>query len=361
MQAFARSYHSLATRIAVAASALVTLAGPACSQVPDFRALVEGFTSTLPVQADGKVLVGGNFTRVAGQKRSNIARLGPDAILDGAFDPGGSNSIAALIVQTDGKIVVGGSFTNLAGLSRNRIGRLNPDGSLDTAFDPGANDSILCFALQNDGKILVGGSFTTLGGQPRDRLGRLNADGSLDSGFNPGISVQGCYPCIPPSVNTLALQPDAKILVGGDFTTVGGLIRSNLARLNANGTLDTAFRPPIDFPVNCLAVQADGSILAGGGYNTSFYWGYTNGNLVRLQPSRTLDAKFNAAINSEVSSLALQTDGKVLIGGTFTSVGGQWRTNVARLNPDGTLDTGFNARIYWPLQSPQTIFQDFPL
>jgi hypothetical protein len=118
---------------------------------------------------------------------------------------------------------------------RNYIGRLNPDGSLDTSFDPGANGSVGAIALQPDGKILVGGDFTTLGGggtgtTPRKYIGRLNPDGSLDTSFNPGADGY---------VHALALQSggsDGKILVGGDFTTLGGggtgaITRNHIARL----------------------------------------------------------------------------------------------------------------------------------
>ena len=116
--------------------------------------------------------------------------------------------------------------------------------SLDTSFNPGANGSVCALAVQPDGKILVGGDFTTLGGggtgtTPRNRIGRLNADGSLDTSFNPGAN-GGVY--------ALAVQPDGKILVGGDFTTLGGggtgtTTRNCIGRLNADGSLDTSFNP----------------------------------------------------------------------------------------------------------------------
>src|SRR5258708_14278785 len=100
------------------------------------------------------------------------------------------------------------------------------------AFNPGANTVVLCLAVQADGKILAGGAFITLGGQSRNTIGRLNADGSLDSRFNPGPSSLGYL------VYSLAVQADGKIVVGGDFTTLGGQSRTNIGRLNTNGTLD---------------------------------------------------------------------------------------------------------------------------
>ena len=87
--------------------------------------------------------------------------------------------------------------------------RLAPDGSLDT-FDPGANGSVESLAIQADGKIVVGGAFTMLGGVPRNRIGRLNADGSVDISFNPGANGE---------IAAIAVQADGSILVGGAFTT----------------------------------------------------------------------------------------------------------------------------------------------
>jgi hypothetical protein len=104
-------------------------------------------------------------------------------------------------------------------------------------FDPGANDAVAAIAVQADGKILVGGDFTTLGGggtgtTTRNNIGRLNADGSLDTSFNPGANG---------TVIAIAVQADGKILVGGDFTTLGGggtgtTTRNHIGRLNTDGS-----------------------------------------------------------------------------------------------------------------------------
>src|SRR5438309_1203319 len=107
--------------------------------------------------------------------------------LDG-FDPNASSSVYATAVQADGKILAGGQFTSIGGQTRNRIARLNPDGTLDTAFDPNANAPVNAIAVQADGKILVGGDFTNIGGQTRNRIARLNSDGTLDTTFDPNAS-----------------------------------------------------------------------------------------------------------------------------------------------------------------------------
>jgi uncharacterized delta-60 repeat protein len=143
--------------------------------------------------------------------------------LDVGFNLQANNAVWAVALEADGKILVGGEFTTLGGQTRNHIARLNVDGTLDSEFNPGANDGVLSLAVQADGKVLVGGIFTTLGGQERNRIARLTADGTLDGGFSPSANN---------SVDSLALQADGKVLVGGSFTMLGGRTRNRIARLD---------------------------------------------------------------------------------------------------------------------------------
>jgi uncharacterized delta-60 repeat protein len=149
------------------------------------------------VQADGKILAAGDFTTLGGggtgtTTRNYVGRLNADGNLDTSFDPGANEPVYALAVQADGKILVGGNFTTLGGggtgtTTRNYIGRLDADGSLDTSFNPGANDTVMALAVQTDGRILVGGGFTTLGGggtgtTTRNLIGRLtNTDAAIQN------------------------------------------------------------------------------------------------------------------------------------------------------------------------------------
>jgi uncharacterized delta-60 repeat protein len=282
-------------------------------------------------QPDGKVIVGGSFTILGGQPRNYIGRVNGDGTLDPAFNPGASDMVYALAVQPDGKIVVGGLFTSLAGQPRNRLARLNPDGTLDASFNPGANNYILCLALQPDGGILVAGDFTTLGGKPCSNLGRLNSDGSLDDSFNPAPNQE---------VSALALQPDGKVVVGGYFTTLGGQARQCIGRLNADGSVDISFNPGSDIAVHSLAMQADGKILVGGTFDS--LGGLPRSCIGRLNGDGTLDTAFYPWAGDAVECIAIQTDGKILVGGFFTELCNQTRLNLGRLNPDGTLDPAFN-------------------
>jgi uncharacterized delta-60 repeat protein len=300
-------------------------------------ALTNGSVIALALQTDGKILVGGNFTSITGAPRTRIARLNSDGTNDTTFNVANGttdNTVNALTVQADGKILVGGNFTTIVGTARNYIARLNADGTLDATFNPNANQVVNTLALQADGKILLGGSFTTIGGSTCNYIGRLNTDGTCDTTFNPAGSGPSNM------VNALAVQPDGKILLGGWFATFNGATRNNIARLNADGSLDTTttFSTGANNRVNTLALQADGKILLGGLFTT--FNGAGRNRIARANTDGTNDSTFNPNANNIVSAITLQSDGKVLVGGIFTTIGGQTRTRIARLtNPNGAIQT----------------------
>ena len=210
-------------------------------------------------------------------------------------------------------------------------------------FDPNANGPIYIIVVQPDGKVLIGGDFITLapnGGATvtRNRIARLNSDGTLDMAFNPNVSSSNSF------VFSIALQTDGKILVGGVFTMIGGQPRRHIARLNMDGTLDMAFNPNPDGPdsrVVGIAVQTNGEILLGGLFTT--IGGQTLNNLARVDPSTGLaDPSFNPNPDAQVVPVALQSDGKIVVGGVFSSIGGQSRQNMARLDPVTGLADAFD-------------------
>jgi uncharacterized delta-60 repeat protein len=301
---------------------------------------------SLARQPDGKVLIGGFFTSYNGTSRNRIARLNVDGSPDTTFNPGtGADSwVRSLALQPDGKVLIGGEFSSYNGTARNRIARLNADGSLDTTFNPGTGAGgsvpvVWSLSLQPDGKVLIGGEFSSYNGTPRNFIARLNADGSLDATFNPGTGADDW-------VYSLTLQPDGKVLIGGGFTSYNGTTRNRIARLNTNGSLDVPFNPGTgaNFPVSSLGLQPDGKVLIGGGFTS--YNGMARNRIARLNADGSLDATFNPGTgvggSFAVFSLAVQPDGKVMIGGWFTSYNGTSRNHIARLNADGSLDTTFN-------------------
>ena len=203
----------------------------------------------------------------------------------------------------------------------------------DRGFAPDPNGQVQAIAVQSDGKIIIGGSFTQVGGVFRNRIARLNPDGSLDTGFNPNVG-NG-------TVLAIAIHTDGKIYIAGGFTTVGGITRNRIARLNANGTVDTSFSPGtgLNNQVNALAVNTDGSVIVGGTFTTAN--GTIRNRIAKFSTVGNLEA-FNPNANSTVSALLLDSGGNIIVGGLFTSIAGATRNRIARLFSSGAIDTGFN-------------------
>ncbi|HEX2912716.1 MAG TPA: Calx-beta domain-containing protein [Chloroflexia bacterium] len=304
----------------------------------------------------GKILIAGNFENYNGTPRNRIALLNADGTLDTSFDPGtgASLTINTLAVQADGKILIGGEFTGFNSVSRNHIARLNSNGSLDTTFNPGSGTEsiadplsegiVYALLVQPDGKILVGGTFDRYNGTVKKGLVRITATGAVDSGFDTGSGVEGNASFFGNTgLSALALLPDGRIFIGGDFATYNGTDRKGIARLASNGSLDTSFVPGValDDAVLALAVQPDGKLIVGG----KFYFG---GNaypyrMLRLNTDGSKDTTFNSdgdgafqdhVFSGSIDSLALQPDGSVIAGGSFNKFNGASRNNLARLSGD---------------------------
>ncbi len=293
----------------------------------------------LALQPDGRVLVGGRFTELDRVTLNRIARLHDDGYLDTFLNPGEgfNDTVRALALRADGRIGVGGEFTVFNTRPRNRLIRLNADGAADPDFNvgSGADNVVRALAVDANGSLLVGGEFGTLGDRPRTRLARVLNDGAADPTFNPALDG---------GVHALVVQPDGKILAAGAFRTAGGRSRPHLARFNADGTLDAAFNPGSgpDRPVRALALYPDGRLLIAGEFRQVA--DQPRGGVARLNPDGTLDMTFNpgAGANGLVHAVGLAPDGKVLLGGAFTQYDGVERGRVARLNPDGSLDPAFD-------------------
>jgi uncharacterized delta-60 repeat protein len=255
-----------------------------------------------------------------------------------SFNTDNFGTAELMIEQPDGKAIVAGYFTEYDGdTSITRIQRFNTDLSVDTTFDAGTatNSDIYAMALQPDGKIIIGGGFTTYNGVARRRIARLNTDGSLDTSFVIGTGFSA-------SVWAVAIQEDGKILCGGDFTSYSGTQRTRIARLNTDGSLDISFSPSFDNTVYQIKLQEDGkSIIAG-----SFLSGGTQalGRICRLNTNGSLDNTvfLNSGFNSDVFSIDIDSDGKIIAGGAFTQYSGQSRNRIVRLTDGDKLDNTFS-------------------
>ena len=283
------------------------------------------------IRPDGDVMAVGNFSNYNGTGRGRVVRLNNDGSVDAGFTTGaGFNAVANTVaLAPSSKTYVGGAFTAYAGTARARIARLNNDGTLDTGFNPGSgfDGDVYCLAVQDDGKVLVGGVFSNFNGTSRNGIARLNTDGSLDLGFDPGSGTNSW-------VATISVQPDGKIIIGGNFTSVNGIGRGRIARLNADGTLDGGFTTGsgCNSWVYCSDLQADGKVLIGGDFSTVA--GSARGRLARLNSNGTLDTGFAPAsgANNWVYSMNVQPEGRILIGGGFTTYNATARARLARVN-----------------------------
>ena len=218
-------------------------------------------------------------------------------------------------------------------------------GDIDTNFDYTSlfNNSVDSIKVQPDGKILVAGRFTQFGGAPVSRgIARLNADGTLDTSFNSGGSG------LTFAGYSIALQADGKIIVGGQFDSYNGVSHGNgVVRLNPNGSLDTSFlmttgNGSSDI-VREVAVQSDGKILIGGWFNSVN--GTTSRGFIRLNSNGTNDAAFisggGMTTSATVQDIEIQSDGKIIIASSNATFNGTTLNSISRLNSDGTIDTAF--------------------
>lgn len=308
---------------------------------------------SIVIQPDEKIIVGGFFETYQGVPAKRIIRLNSDGSRDTSFDmeEGFDNVVYKIVLQEDGKILVGGRFENYQGVPANRIIRLNSDGSRDTSFDmedgfttgSSINYIVNSIVLQNDGKIIVGGSFTSYQGASANRIIRLNNDGSRDTSFQINGGLIG-------DLYDIMIQPDEKIVAAGQFTQYQGVPVRRVVRINPDGSRDTSFDVGNGFPsgiLYALAIQSGGKIVIGGDFST--FQDNPAHKIVRLNSDGSRDTSFvtgeweidNNNILS-ISSLYAQADGKILVGGSFTSYNGVPVSRLIRLNNDGSRDESFD-------------------
>lgn len=257
----------------------------------------------------------------------------PGSVDKSFFSNGGADqTVHAVTIQTDGKILIGGLFDTYYGTNRHRLARVLPNGSVDLAFDSPITDpvaDVLSIAVQTNGQIIVGLDSAI-------PLMRLDASGNSDLTFNVGALPDG-------AVRAIVIQPDGKILIAGDFTHVGAQARGRIARLNTNGSVDPSFSSAAGagYIIEAIALQADGRILVGGQFTT--YAGLPRNYLTRLASNGSPDPTFTPGQgpNQTVYSISVQLDGKLVIGGFFYAYDGHPQNAVARLNTNGTYDATF--------------------
>ncbi|MFM7023679.1 MAG: T9SS type A sorting domain-containing protein [Flavobacteriales bacterium] len=247
--------------------------------------------------------------------------------------------ITAMAQQSDQKIVICGQYIGSDGAFQDAksLARLNPDGSLDPTFkvDVGPDDLIQAVAIQSDGKILIGGDFQNYDGVKAYHIARLNTDGSLDKTFHSSLDKNS-------QLYKIFIQSDGKILVTRSSSEA-------IIRLNTDGSKDNSFSMDLGsvlgFTLRSMALQSDGKILI-----TGLFTEYPSENkysVLRLLPNGKMEKGFGVVYESVhlFYEIVVQNDGEILVAsertigiqdGTF-----EYDYYLIRYHSDGTLDSGF--------------------
>jgi uncharacterized delta-60 repeat protein len=343
----------------------------------------DDYGRSLAIQSDGKILLGG-YCRGVSNFDFCIARFNSDGTLDTSFGNGGKviqpigsfdDYGSSLAIRPDGKILLGGYCRGVSNFDF-CIARFNSDGTLDTSFGNGGkviqpigsfDDYGSSLAIRPDGKILLGGSCRGVSNSDFC-IARFNSDGTLDTSFGNGGKVIQPIGSFDDYGSSLAIRPDGKILLGGSCPGVSNFDFC-IARFNSNGTLDTSFGSSgivmqdisslYSDNGNSLVIQPDGKILLGG-----YCYGVINNDfcIARFNSNGTLDTSFGSSgkviqpigtVDDYGYSLAIQSDGKILLGGSCGYSISNSDFCIARFNSNGTLDTSFgsNGKVIQPISS----------
>ena len=285
-------------------------------------------------------------------------------ILDPDFKPRVTTSqgvqMTGVVANGAGGFVIAGRFDLVGGRPTSGVALLDASGVPHPVINLGSclEGGVEAVALQPDGRLVIGGDFKRFGGEPRRGLARVRPDGTLDGAFAPQIGGDG-----ETVVRAIALQADGRIVIGGTFRTVGGQPRRGVARLLPGGELDAGFDPGAAAEdsfgvVQTLAVLPDGGVIAGGLFTK--FDGWSCRGLVRLDARGAVDFDFAPALDSSmgwpgVSRLLRLADGSLLIAGRFDRVGGETRAGLARLKATGELDPDFAFAPAWGTTSDEPV------
>ena len=303
----------------------------------------------LIIQSDGKIIMGSQHSHVGGVARPYLVRLNSNGTEDVSFTTnlgtGFDNHITTVALQSDGKIIVGGRFTkvNSTTANRNQIARLNTNGTLELSFNTNvgfnSGNSVQAAKIIAGDKILVSGDFQN----PQRRLLRLNSDGSVDNSFITGSGFEttaGGYA----NLTNINVQSDNKIITTGLFEKYNGSVRLNLARLTDLGAIESAYAPnPAGAAtIYKISVLNNGKVLICG--NFLFVGGNYSPGIARLLNSGLPDNTFGLSgitiTSGNISTFGVQaSNGRIVIGGNFSYASSNC---LARLTADGAFDNSFS-------------------
>ncbi len=298
------------------------------------------------VQPDGKVIIWGANIAASGLAKGPIARLNIDGSVDTSFTYCGCQgllSVVSVALQSDGKLLISGTSEGWLA----QVSRANSDGSPDNSYSrvfngsapPNGSGSAVIWALLSDNKALVE-HLDSFQGYASRNLYRLNTDGGIDPNFT-SFNVGGGR-LVQTYLTALAVDPDGKIYYG-QTTYSGGSPTASIGRKSSDGTADTWEVPSItngsstfQTSINGLSVQSDGSLLISGSFDTVN--GVSRQKIVRLLSAGNVDLGFSAPSYFSVGDVRSLSTGNVFIA---AATGLANPNRLYRLNSDGTLDGSF--------------------
>lgn len=363
----------------------------------------------LTLQDDGKAVFVSNFDQ-NNPPTIFISRFNKDGTIDGSFGTYGnveivninSNTMAEvkatdIAMQPDGKILIAGNYTNSVSFPNEAmiLWRLKSNGSFDSSFGAngtldlrnyisGWNSSVNKILVQDDGKILLGGASNYYFGNPQFTLFRLLSNGAADASFGKvmaGYVYENFHGTTNNYCTALALQPDGKIVAGGNNYSSHGTQSWCFMRFNKNGNLDKNFNSSgkllldslVEGPVKSMAVGSNGKIVAAGWatyyHNTTLY--YNLGTILQLKDNGKVDNSFglDGVVSDSMAlgftGMAIDADGNIVVGGnsffngTTVMLAARYRTNLSlNMSKDAVAYSKTNAsaaNITTPLVYPNPI------
>jgi Cadherin-like beta sandwich domain/Domain of unknown function (DUF5122) beta-propeller len=297
----------------------------------------------------GDVYAAGFFSSIGGQPIFNLAKVsisGTGAAVT-SWNPHANGEVTALAVDAAGDVYAGGLLGSAGGQNQNMVKlsgttavadpTWNPLGPFNAGGSPfpgaAASSPTYAFMVDPSGRLLAGGAFTNIGGLIKTGFAVLSGSGT--GAADPAwASVQS-----PGAVHALVRDSLGRTIIGGSFAFMGDAltVRNNIARLNPDTTLDTTWDPSADFEVDALALDASNNVYAAGQFTS--IGGLTRNFLARLAStgSGTADATWNPNPDGRVAALVLDApDGFIFAGGSFGNIGGQARANLAKISISGS-------------------------
>ncbi len=336
--------------IALALLALVIAApAPALAQCPAQWVPGPGVPGTngtvnaVAILADGDVIVGGGFTAAGGGAANRIARFDPNTGVWSALGSGAdSNFVNTLAVLSGGDVIAGGSFATAGGVAANGIARYNPSTGVWSALGSGVSGplySIRALAVLPDGDVIVGGEFSTAGGVPASRIARVNPNTGVWSALGSGINATAW---------DVAVLPGGDVIVGGEFTTAGGVAASRIARVNPDTGVWSALGSGANGTVWGLAVTPGwGDVMVGGQFTTA--GGVAASRIASFNPTTGTWSALGSGTDNTVNALKFLPGGDLIVGGLFSTAGGVAASRLAHYNSTtgiwSALGSGVNAEV----------------